>query len=244
MPQFLSKPANVLSVMLVVIVIGVLSYVGSTTMMKRRERTVPTAAQVREALSLAGLNAQGLAAAGVQQSQVSVLVGNVRSHLAENGEQFSAALASYRQSSLQVQRLERRVRSGVAPAEEVSALASARASLASAVSARDTAIANTFTAATANLSGSSIETLTTIRANRGREVPVQYAVVTRTDEQWTALRDALANVRISGRLGDTADSGCTQFLANASAESGVVAANSGLENLAGVSSAWNTAVRQ
>lgn len=244
MPQFLTKPANVLSIMLLVIVVGIVFYASATTMVNRKAKSMPTAAQIREALSLAGLSAKPLAAAGAQESQVSVLVGNARTYLTEDGGRFHSALASYRRSSVQVQRLERRVRSGVAPAEELGALGSARASLASAASAKQTAIANLFAAATANLSVIAVESLSTIRANRGREVPVQYAVVTRTEEQWRALRDALANVRISDRLRDDADSACQQLVLDANAENAVVAATNALGNLATVTGAWNSAVGQ
>jgi hypothetical protein len=250
MPAFLSKPANVLSITLVLIVLGVLTYLGATTLKPSGRGAVahailpPTAAELREALSVAGLSAQPLAAAGVQQAQVSGVVGNARSYLSNNGASFRAALSSYRDSSLQVEDLERRVRTGQASEADVSDLAAARTALTTAGSSREAAIAALVTAATTDLSSTVVETLASLRSNRDKEVPVQYKVSARTQAQWLALREALANQRISARYGEEADGPSHQLVLDTNAETAVSSAISSLGNLATVTSAWNSAVNQ
>ncbi len=52
-------------------------------------------------------------------------------------------------------------------------------------------------AAVAGLSQAKQDTLATVRANLNRELPVQYLATNRSDADWVALREALANDRQS-----------------------------------------------
>lgn len=253
MPAFLSKPANVLTVTLIAIVSALLAYLGATTLIKPAARpsssttvffTAPTAAELRAALSLSGLSAKPLAAAGVQEGQVGTVVSNARTYLTNSNAAFQSAVANFRDSSLLVETLENKARTGQASEQDLTALASARTSLAGAVTARDSAIAALFAAGTANLSESAVAALTNIRANRDRPVPIQYQVATRTDADWLILRDALANDRISARFGQDPDDACHQTVLDANAETAVNTAASGLANLPTIAGTYNAATGQ
>lgn len=250
MPTRLTRPANVLTVTLSVLVCGLLVYLGAARFgaapvtATAAKSMAPTRAQLRQALSLAGISARPLAAAGLNASQVTVVIANARTHLTENGQAFQSALELFRERSLRTQRLERGVRSGVASAEEVSAFSAAREALANATTARDTAIESLFTAATANLGQSAKQTLAAIRANKARELPIQYLVANHTDEEWTALRDALANNRVAARTGEEPNAAAQQLVASANTHNAVASAASGIENLESVTTAWNAGVSQ
>jgi len=139
--------------------------------------------------------------------------------------------------------LERTVQSGLATAQELSQFQASTTMLASATSTRQAALDAAYNAGVANLSGAQQATLAAIKANKSWSLPVKYLVASHTQAQWVALRDALANDKISEQLGETKDATAQSLLASEGAAGAVATASSNLGALkASVTSAWNTAV--
>jgi len=195
------------------------------------------------ALSLVGLSPESLAAAGVASESVATVIANARTHLSENGTALWAAMDGHRSAVADKTVKERKVVAGLASENEKTAAGTACSALGTASSARDTALSAVYTAATASLSSEQKALLAVLRSNKGREFDVKYLTVARDQEQWTALRDALANARVAAKTGDEADSGAASLVTSTDNETAVSGAASGLSNnLVGVASAWNQAI--
>ena len=94
--------------------------------------------------------------------------------------------------------------------------------------------------------GTQRATLTQIRANRAVDhsqgFPIEFQVASRTEAQWVALRDALANEKQAIKYPDTLDQDAQTLLSTTRAEGAVAAARTALDaNLPAVQTAWNTA---
>ncbi len=195
------------------------------------------------ALALAGITPETLAAAGVAAESVEGVIDDAREHLAEHGTALWAAMDAHREAVADRDTRLRKVVSGVASQNEKSAADSACSALSSACSGRDSALDGLYAAATAGLGSEQKAVLAVLRANKGRDLPVKYKTAARTDAEWTALRDALAGVRIANKTGEEVAEADTTLVSNTDAENAVSAAATGLgNNLAGVSSAWESAV--
>lgn len=205
----------------------------------------PTPHEVAVALTRAGLDAASLTAAGLASNQITAMVAEAHEHLLENMDDLRLADEAWASARREADRLEALIRAGGGNGEDVQALAAARATLENESSARDGALAGLFSAATDELGQGPVGLLTTMRQNReaGWDLPVEYLTLTRTQAQWVALRDALANVRISANLGEEPDGECATLVAGASAEGSVASAKTSLDaHLATNAAAWQSAI--
>lgn len=195
------------------------------------------------ALSLVGVSPESLTAAGVSSQSVATVVGNARTYLSEHGTALWAAMDSRRAAVADKAAKEKKVVAGIASENDKSAANTACTALVSACSSSDNALNGVYAAATASLSSEQKAILATLRANKGREFDLKYLTVSRTEAQWTDLRDALANARIAAKTGDEPDSGAASLVSSTDGETAVGNAASGLtNNLAGITTAWSQAV--
>ncbi|MCL4743430.1 MAG: hypothetical protein KJZ54_14635 [Phycisphaerales bacterium] len=249
MLRALARPANALPILLALIAGGalLLASLGSSGVLFLPRHTAeprpPTAVELAAALHRVGLAPERLAAAGLTVVETTALVQNAAAHL--DGERFLAlqqAEAASRDAGRDVQRLERLARSGRATENDLGDLATARAALAAAETALNAALGALSDAAADGLAGPKAARLATLRANAVWDLPVQYLAAPRGEAEWVALRDALANLRISARLGEDPHQGCSTLVAQCDADSGVANAKAALDaNLAAVESAFNAA---
>lgn len=199
--------------------------------------------QLVRALSLVGITPESLAAAGVASESVAGVVSNAQGYLAENGTALWASIATHRTAVADKATKQRKVVAGIATENEKTAAATACSTLSSACSARDSAVNALYAAATASLNNDQKAVLAALRTNKGREFDLKYLTVTRTEDQWTALRDALANARIAAKTGEEADGTAATLISTTNGESAVSAAASGMTNtLPAVTTAWDQAV--
>jgi hypothetical protein len=101
---------------------------------------------------------------------------------------------------------------------------------------------NAFTALTAGLDTDKVAKLRKIRANKQTwHISEPYLTVDGTDEQWLALRGALAAQRFAARKGIELDAGPAAVIAAADADQNVSAAKTDYaSNLPSVNQAWST----
>ena len=82
-----------------------------------------------------------------------------------------------------------------------------------------------------------------VRANDAWTQPTPYLTVERTQEQWVALRDALANERISAEAGEAADDGAVALLEQVRSDPSVSAALANIDaNLALITATWESEI--
>lgn len=127
--------------------------------------------------------------------------------------------------------------------EEVTALATAKTTLASAEAARDAVLDGLFADATAGLSQAKIDALALIRANRDQHLPVEFLTKSRDHTEWHALRKALNNERVCAKIGDEPDPSMQSSLSTWRAEPCCANAKSACDtNSDAVQAAWDSAV--
>lgn len=251
MPRYELRFGKCASVVVGTVAIAGILAAGGFSFAQRSPARASTAAFVvsdevlSRALASAGLSPDSLAACGANGASVATLFSSSRSWLAEHGTQLSAAWSADRAAGAEVSAIERRIQSGRPLEGDVSQISSKRAAAASARAAAEEANREFFEAAAVGLGETVRDRLWIARSNQGRGVPIQYRVVNRTDEQWALLRDACSSARISAGRSESPDGDASQLLADASAQSEVVAAKAGVEsNLAQIKSAWTGALAQ
>ena len=201
---------------------------------------LPTDFKVK--LLAAGLSPRALAAAGVSQ-------GSILATLQAAADQMNAAPIALDNAEetratarIAADALVRKIQSGKASQEEIVSYPAAASALAAAEAACQSVLDNYFSSAISNLPLGQRTALTNIRANKAWELPEEYLVVSRSEAEWVALRDALANERIAVDLPDTASQSCAQLLSTVRAAPAVASAMTAVQtNLQTITSAWNTA---
>lgn len=189
-----------------------------------------------------GLDAESLTASGVTSGSVASLVaalavaeGDLPTPLAQLDATYTSARASVRAA-------ERKIQGGTATASEIAEFPAQEQALANAQATRDGALASLFTSGSAGLTSTQRASLTAIRANRSWKLPTEFLVVSRTEAEWIALRDALSNERTAAKNGDTPNATCQALLGTERAVAAVASARASLDtNLSSVTSAWNAA---
>jgi hypothetical protein len=201
--------------------------------------TRPATVNLQVALIRCGLDADALAAVGATTNQLSTLVGLATTQLGNAPlEPFDSAVASAQTARDAAQR---KIQSGLASPEEVEAFPGLESTLASAVSARDTALTALFTAAAANLNSGQRTTLAAIRANRSWKLPIEFLTFNREEVDWVELRNALANERVAAKNSTTPNSECQTLLATERARTEVAAAKTAYDsNIATLRTAFNS----
>ncbi len=206
------------------------------------EPPVPPPHDFKVTLLRAGLSPEALAAAGVSSGSISSALSAAAQSLAGSPDALVTADAAYATARVNSDRLERLIQSGKGHEQEVAAYQAAKTTLATAETERQAVLDGIFAAATANLSSAQRTALTNLRANASWNLPKEFLVVNRDQAEWVRLRDALANEKISHKLGDEADAGAQTQLANWRANSSVAAARTALDtNLPQIRTNWNAA---
>jgi hypothetical protein len=196
-----------------------------------------------------GLGADALAAAGVPAASVTAVLQAAADELNAHPSTLPAADTSYTAARVESDRLRALIQSGQASQEQIASYQTQMANLAAASGQRATALDAVFAAATANLTAPQRTALTQIRANRAvdhsKDFPIEFLVVERSEAQWIALRDALANEKQAIKYPDTLNEVAQSRLATARSDQSVAAARTSLvSNLATVTASWNTASGQ
>ena len=200
-------------------------------------------AELAPALLRAGLDAETLAAVGVDAPSVASVVSAFEAAMAAEPQRLDQADADFAAARVSCDRLERTIQSGRGSAADATAYQSALSDFQAAEAAREAALHDFCVAGVLGLSGSRMQTLGTILGNRDWSVPVEFKTVDRSEEEWVALKKALANERIMNKLGEAPDPAHQAFLASLRSDSAVALARSNLDaNLDSLRVAWNAAV--
>ncbi len=244
MLSLVSKPGSALSVLSGLLALGAVIAAAIVSIPRSASLPVPTEAQLRSALVRAGLGPGELAAIGATSLQTSALVAAARDHLITNFGALRSADATASSAGRQAALLAQVAERGTATQEQLLALASAREQLAAAQSAQQGALDNLFTAAAEGLSAEQRGSLLTIRANRGREAPLQYRLTSRTDAQWVALRESLMQESQAERNQTVVPVAAADLLADCRDEPGTSSATTALaQNGASIEHAWSSAIQ-
>lgn len=203
----------------------------------------PLDPELATALYRVGLQPENLAAAGVSATLADDVVAGVKVWLAQNPAGLPQTDERYFQAVTSRDALVRKVRSGLASTQEIVEGQDASGEFDAAEGARKQVLEALFTAGTVVLSTDQVAALSRIRVNQAAwNVPLQYLVVDRTQEEWVHVRAALANERISAKDGEDPDAEDQSYLAEVRADSAVAAAKTSLDtNLGAVKSAWEAA---
>jgi hypothetical protein len=224
---------------------GAAGAASTSTLPKAKKRRVPAPAELRSALARCGLSPSVLTAAGVNAAGATTLVANVRQYLTDHPDDLRDADSSVFAAQASCDQLMRKVQQGQASLQERAGYEAALGALDSARAGRDGVLAAVQTAALANFSSAQQGVLAAIRANSRWKLPVQYLTTTRTDAQWVALRDALANDRQAAAAGVSPDPSCHQLVVGADAVPSTSAAAQNLAaHLADVAAAFRAAATQ
>jgi hypothetical protein len=231
--------------LLIITAIGCLSLI--IVVLPRSQAAVaavaPSATDVATGLHRLELGPDALTAAGLSSSDATELVQRAFSHLIESQNALDLADLVHADAKRNSTILERTVRSGTADDDELAALPAALAALASATSQQQTLLAGLVDGATADLTGPQRAKLDRIRLNQDWKLPIEFLVIDREETVWVALRDALANERISARLGEMRDAAAQTLLAQLRADPAVSMARANLDaNLGVIEAAWDAAV--
>ncbi len=175
---------------------------------------------------------------------VAAIISAAASAASQQAATIAAADESVRTSRQTVDRLTRVVQSGAATEQQISQLASARSTFASAHASRSSALDAVFAAASAVMNQSQRRIATNIRANHAWGLAVHHrAAENMTEVQWVALRDAIGYQDGCSRLGEEVPSAATAAIAESESVTDVAAAKSSHASNAGtVATAWNQAV--
>lgn len=202
----------------------------------------PTAADVAVALHRTGLQPEALAASGASATDVSALVAAFKTAL--SGSTLGQADAQLATARKQHDSLRRKVESGVATSEEAASFPGAAEQLTLASAQQATELDELFDAATTVLASAQRNVLAMIRENRAawdQEWP--YLAAPLDQQQRVALRDALANERISAEAGESPDPDAQALLQGVRAMPQVAAAMASFDaNLAEVRQAWEASI--
>ncbi|MCH8342426.1 MAG: hypothetical protein IH983_00375 [Planctomycetes bacterium] len=203
----------------------------------------PTADELAAAMLRIGLGPAQLTAAGGSPSTVATVVGDSLDDMIANPAAIELADAACADLKRQCDGLKRVIQSGQATSEQINAYAVAMTQLSLAEAQRQSVLNGLLTSATASLNASQQNTLAAIRGNRNWDLPIEFLTVDRTEPQWVQLRDALANERISAKLGQQPDPEAQALLLQLRGNPLVATAKANLDaNLAVVTAAWEQAI--
>lgn len=204
---------------------------------------VPTAHELAAAMLRIGLGPAQLTAAGGSPSTVATVVDDSLDDMIANPAVIELADAAFAGSKQQCDLLKRVIQSGQATSEQITTYAVARTQLSLADSQRHSVLTALLTSAAASLNASQQDTLAAIRGNRNWDLPIEFLTVDRTEAQWVQLREALANERISAKLGEEPDPEAQALLLQLRGNPLVATAKANLDaNLTVITVAWEQAI--
>ncbi|MFO0858281.1 MAG: hypothetical protein U0640_13110 [Phycisphaerales bacterium] len=179
-----------------------------------------------------------LAAMGATEQQVSTIVSAARAMCENEGGDFGQAHVACEQASQHLHQLESKAARGGLNSEGLLQLAAARDDVADCGSARAQILSQVASVVGSTLNQEQRAVWANIKAARHVEVPVAHKVVARTDEEWIALRDQLAERRSLATLQD-------QPHQAAENDAEVQVAQAAIDNnLSSVRQAWMQAIGQ
>jgi len=188
-------------------------------------------------LRAVGLSPETLAAAGANEERTIAVVAAAASYLGNNPSELWESVRLLGDAAAEVERLERLVRIGAAVEPE--ALQLARHDKATAQSLLNNLFSGLRTTAMSPLTIEQRAALNALMPNLSREVPVAFQIVERSDEEWTALRDALANEAQTAAEISSEDTHATALLATVRNQEDVARAQGGIiENFLSVEQAF------
>lgn len=221
---------------------GILSVPNTVPKAPFSEEASPRA--VESALGSLGITPKVLAAADLSAAQVGQLARASAAYLHTNIATFRAARENAYQAGREVDRLRRLIQAGQGTAQDVAALAAAQSSLNSARSQEQTILNAALAEGGEELTPQLFAKVNLFRANKLLwDLPERYLGDNRTDEQWVALRDAIANETIAARLNQEPDPAAHQLVLAAQSTPNSSAAAANLVHLAEISAAWNVAMQ-
>jgi len=202
----------------------------------------PTAGELQTALIRAGLDPEALATAGLSSQDAANVVGSFSSAMASEPGRLEKADADYAAARVESDALRRKIRSGLASAEEIKEFQSAKSALSSAEGDRADTLDDWFSDAVVGLSEAKVDALTTLRENRHWKLPIEFLVIDRTEQEWVSVREALNNERISAKYGDPADATHQADLSTWRSDAACSAAKANSDaNSASIKAAWTSA---
>lgn len=256
MPPFIAtiaRPGNIATVLAGIIAItalfsaSVASLKFNWSIVRMAEYVAPlTDDELAVSLMRVGLTPEACCAAGLTTDQTISLVANAREHLQTNIATLRLADEQYVSAKSTHDQLKRLVQAGKASDEDRANFSVAVTTLTTTTAARDSALNTLYNAAVDGLADASTVKLGNCKDSiHWSACPVQYRVESRSEADWIALRDALANIRISADLQDDANHDCMELVNEAKADPDVAAATTAIElKLNGINNAWNNAVYQ
>ena len=192
----------------------------------------------------AGLDAEALAASGVNSGQATGVVDDFEAAMALEPGRLSTADAKYSTAKSTSDSLRRLIQSGRGNQTDVANYQQAMSDLDAAELERESALDEWFDAGTAGLSANSAATLRTIRGNRDWGLDLEMLAVDRTEAEWVKLRDSLTHERVAQKYAEPVDAGIASYLASCRSVPAVASAkSSSAANLAKVKSSWKAAVQ-
>lgn len=214
----------------------------ATAVAKSTTNTTTPAASLKSApvspraiLATCGISPATLAAAGCSSSDATSVVIAAKSF----SEQFGQSLADARDTLGAA----RKTLASSKKSNDPEALSAAQAGLTDAEAAVSSLTNTALDTVTAPLSSTERTLLATISANKGRDLPLAYLTVTRTDSEWVALRDALAIRKDCAAKSTTEPDTITSLIASVESQTEVGQALAAAQNsLAGIEAAWTAAL--
>ena len=197
-------------------------------------------ASVEVSLLRTGISPEALAAAGVPATSIPTVVADAVECTVTANDQLAPADADHAEARRNCEQLRRRVRSGLATSEEVTACQAAITAAESATAARDTLLMSLCSDALAALTPTQRQTVETILSNRGQAVPTEFLTVSRSEAAWKQLKNDLGHERTYTKHGFEHDQTILDRLAATRAEPSVATAKVNLDStLASVRSYWD-----
>ena len=236
-----ARPGIALNGVLIGIVVLLGALIGAMSFPAPRTPEPMSPMELRAALMSCGLTAEPLAAAGISPEQAASLVDAARDHLAPTIQSLRDAHEAVQDANLALSDLQTAVRQGTAGEDPDGRLARARANIDTALAARAAIWSAMFDAAVADIDPERIRVVEVIHANSRWKLPTQYLASSREEAAWVNLRDALDNIRVAERLGDSASDDAVRLIQETDAQTAVAQALVNLGNLPAVTAAWEDA---
>ena len=207
-----------------------------------RTTVFPVPTDFKSKLLAAGVSPRALVAAGVGEDSILPTLQAAADQMNSAPVALESAEQARAAARVTADALARKIQSGKASQEEIASYPAAKSALESAEASCQSVLDNYFSSAIANLPLGQRTALITIRANKAWGFPEEYLTVNRSEAEWVALRDALANERIAVELPDTASPSRAQLLSTVRATPAVASAMTAVQtNLQMITTAWNTA---
>lgn len=220
-----------LSALLLITLVALLFFAADLRSANARVEPLPpvTPLETIGHLARTGVDAEMLAAAGLTAAQTNAMLEDAEADLFDRRVPLMSLRAEHAEAARSAEELKRSIQAGTAGDEapaQYRALVTSRDQLQADFESQQRSL---LVSAFVDLTSEQRAALETLRANRERSAPMEYRVVERSEEDWIALRDALANLRIASGRGRSPDSACQTLVNLCDAEAEVAAARSALQ---------------